>query len=84
MSVIITELNAKIFLELTPGEAGLLDAICGYGPEKFKEWFKKNLGKHYIEKYEQHMDSLFEKARKLEIAVKNYNEAVKHVRRIEV
>ncbi len=80
MPKIITELKSTIYLELTKGEAGALDAICGYGPEKFLEWFKANLGRHYIEKYEGHVKSLFEKARKLEQAIHQIEKAEKEIR----
>lgn len=84
MSVIITEVKAKIFLELTPEEAMALDAICGYGPEKFLEWFQKNHGKHYIKPWIDYVPGLFDKCRKLEGAVKQYKEAIKNIKRIEV
>ena len=83
MSKIITTLNAKIYLELTPGEAGALDAICGYGPDVFLKWFKNNLGKHYIEKYEGHIRSLFEKARKLDYAIQQLEKAKKEIHEID-
>lgn len=83
MSKIITTINAKIFLELTPGEAGALDAICGYGPDKFLEWFEKNHGKHYIGKYRSHVVSLFDKARKLDYAIKQLEEAKKQISEID-
>lgn len=84
MSVIFTEVDAKIFLELTEGEDGALDAICGYGPEKFLDWFKKNLGRHYIEKYEDHIVSLFEKARKLDYAIKQLKKAKQEIKTIKI
>jgi len=84
MSKIITTFESKIYLELTEGEAMALDAICGYGPEKFKEWFYNNLGKHYLSPYEKHLDTLFDKARKLEAAIKQFDEARKALRDITV
>lgn len=62
---IFTELNAKVFLELTEGEASALEAICGYGPEEFKQWFYRTCGKAYLQPHEKHIDSLFQKARSL-------------------
>lgn len=82
MSTIITKIHSTIFFELTEGEAGALDAICGYGPQKFLEWFKKNHGSHYIEKYETHVKTLFEKARKLDIAIKQLQDAKKQLQTI--
>jgi hypothetical protein len=82
MSKIITTLDARIFLELTEGEAGALDAICGYGPDKFLEWFEKNLGKHYIGKYREHIKSLFDNARKLDYAIQQLNEAKMKIKEI--
>jgi hypothetical protein len=84
MSKIVTVFESKIFLELTEGEAMALDAICGYGPDKFLEWFKRNHGKHYIEPYEGHVKSLFEKGRKLQAAVMQFNEARKSLRQINI
>lgn len=72
---IITTLDAKIYLELTEGEAGALDAICGYGPKEFREWFYRNMGHSYLKPYEQHLDSLFSKARSLNHAVKELQKA---------
>jgi hypothetical protein len=83
MSTIHTTIEAKILLELTEGEAGALDAICGYGPEKFLEWFKANHGRHYIEKYEGHLVSLFAKARHLNTAVKQLQNVKKEIRTIK-
>jgi hypothetical protein len=82
MSKIITTIEARIFLELTPGEAGALDAICGYGPDKFLEWFEKNHGKYYIGKYRSHINSLFDKARKLDYAIKDLEKAKERIREI--
>lgn len=75
MSIIQTNIDAKIFLELTEGEAKALAAICGYGPKKFKEWFYRNLGRHYLRPHEQHIDSLFDKASKLDAAIDNLDKA---------
>ncbi len=69
MSIIQTEVNAKIYLELTEGEAKALAAICGYGPSEFINWFYRNLGKHYLKPYESAVKTLFDKARKLDQAV---------------
>jgi hypothetical protein len=80
MSKIITELNPKIFLELTPAEAKALAAICGYGPKPFIEWFHRNCGKHYLAPFINSVPSLFEKARTLDRAVDNYEKAVKDIR----
>lgn len=84
MSKIITTFESKIYLELTEGEAMALDAICGYGPQQFLEWFKRNHGKHYIEPHEGHVKSLFEKARKLEGAVKQLKEARRSLGNINI
>lgn len=81
---IITAFETKIYLELTEGEAGALDAICGYGPEAFLKWFKNNLGRYYIEKYEKHVKSLFEKAQKLEQAIHQAKKARAEIRDITV
>jgi len=61
------ELNVqtKITLELTVGEAGALQAICGYGPDIFIKWFHQTHGKYYLEPYKSHLKSLFEKGKGL-------------------
>lgn len=84
MSKIITEVNAKIYLELTEGEAGALQAICGYGPTEFLAWFERNLGKHYIAPYRQHVKTLFDKARALDGEVKKIQAIRKQIKVIEV
>lgn len=70
MSTIKTEITSVITLQLTDGEAGALDAICGYGPEVFLKWFKATHGSYYIERYENNLRSLFTKARMLNHQVK--------------
>lgn len=82
MSKIITTLEAKIYLELTEGEAGALDAICGYGPEEFLKWFERNLGKHYIEPYRKDVKTLFDKARKLKYSVEKVKQARNAIKEI--
>lgn len=68
------QIEPTIFLELTPGEAGALDAICGYGPDVFIEWFHRTHGKYYLEPYQSHLKSLFTKAKKLNKEVKSWEE----------
>jgi hypothetical protein len=75
MSKIITELNPKIYLELTEGEAGALDAICSYELESFLSVFKEKLGNVYIKQYEDSLPSLFDKARKLGHAISQLKRA---------
>lgn len=83
MPKIITEVSATIYLELTEGEAGALQAIVGYGPEEFLKWFERNLGKHYMAPYRYSVKSLFLKARKLEYAIEQLKKAKKEIRVIE-
>ncbi len=56
--------ECKVILVLQEDEARALEAICGYGPDKFVEWFYSNLGKHYLQPHEKGMRSLFETVRK--------------------
>jgi hypothetical protein len=42
----------------------------------------KNLGKHYIGKYREHVKSLFDKARKLDYAIQQLNEAKMKIKEI--
>lgn len=83
MPKIITEVSATIYLELTEGEAGALQAIVGYGPEEFLKWFERNLGKHYMAPYRDSVKTLFLKARKLEYAIEQLKKAKKEIRLIE-
>lgn len=53
----------KVVLTLNESEARALEAICGYGPDKFIEWFYRNLGKNYLKPHEKGMRSLFETVR---------------------
>jgi predicted RNA binding protein with dsRBD fold (UPF0201 family) len=58
-----TIIEGKVFVELTEGEARVLEAIVGYGPSEFVNWFYKNLGTHYLKPHEKHTVSLFETLR---------------------
>lgn len=71
MSEIKTTVNVetKITLELTEGEAEALHAIVGYGPKLFLEWFHKTHGKYYISPHEKHIPTLFDKAGRLGTAL---------------
>lgn len=55
-----TEMHFNVLLKLSEVEARALDAICGYGADRFVEWFYKNLGKHYLKPHEDGMRSLFD------------------------
>jgi len=55
----------EIVLVLTEEEAGALDALSGYGPENFLKVFYKELGKSYLEEYENGLRSLFKSVREL-------------------
>lgn len=81
--VIQIDLNARIFLELTEGEAHALAGICGYERDAFLEWFYKNMGRSYLEPHEQHVKSLFEKARKLDYAIRQLEDARKLIKVIK-
>lgn len=83
-SKIITTVEAKLYLELTEGEARALAAICGYGPKEFLEWFYRNMGKHYLQPFESSIPTLFQKARGLDHAVKQVDEARKAIKLLEV
>lgn len=58
-----SEINGRVVLDLTEEEARALDAIVGYGPKLFIEWFYKTHGKHYLKPHENAMRSLFETLR---------------------
>lgn len=48
-----TKVECYVHLVLTEDEARALEAICGYGPDKFVEWFYRNHGKHYLKPHEK-------------------------------
>lgn len=58
-----TQMDYKVLLSLTEGEARALEAICGYGPDEFVKWFYKSHGKHYLQPHETAMRSLFARVR---------------------
>jgi len=60
-----TKVTTEITITLTEGEARVLDAICGHGPDQFKKWFYKTHGEHYLKKHEEHINSFFQKGRSL-------------------
>lgn len=76
MSKIEIKVETKITLELTVGEAGALQAICGYGPDRFLHWFKETHGKYYVTPYQGHVKSLFEKGRALQDAVEKVEKEI--------
>jgi len=57
------EMNFEVLLKLSEEEARALEAIVGYGADKFVEWFYKNHGKHYLQPHEKGMRSLFSTCR---------------------
>lgn len=57
------DVDCKVHLILSEEEARALEAICGYGPDRFVQWFYKNLGKHYLQPHEKAMRSLFDTVR---------------------
>lgn len=59
-----SKIEFEVTLKLTEEEAKALNTIVGYGPDKFVEWFYKNLGQAYLKPHEQGMRSLFETARR--------------------
>jgi len=48
-----------VTIKLNESEARALKAITAYGPDKFCDWFYKNLGKAYMEQHEKGLHSLF-------------------------
>jgi hypothetical protein len=82
-SKVITTVEAKIYLELTEGEARALAAICGYGPRAFTDWFYANMGKAYLQPFEASLPTLFDKARDLNRAVKKIDAARQAIKDIQ-
>ncbi len=50
--------------QLNEAEARALDALVGYGTDKFLEVFYQKLGKAYLSPHEQGLRSLFDAVRK--------------------
>lgn len=69
-----SKIEAKITLQITESEARALKAIACYGTKEFLKCFYEHLGKHYLQPYEEGVESLFE-------AIKN--ELPKHLNRID-
>ena len=53
-------LDLKITLTLTVGEAHALNEITKYGAKSFLEGYYKQLGKSYLQPYEKSVHSLFD------------------------
>jgi hypothetical protein len=83
-SKVVTKVEAKVYLELTEGEARALAAICAYGPRAFTDWFYANLGKTYLQPFVSHLQPLFDKAYGLKDAVKKIDAARQAIKEIEV
>jgi len=81
-SKVITTVEAKVYLELTEGEARALAAICAYNPRPFTEWFYAKLGKAYLQPFESSIPTLFNKARELKHAIRKIDEARNAIRDI--
>lgn len=56
----IANVDFIIHLALTEDEARALKQITTYGPDEFIKWYYKHLGKHYMERNEKGIRSLFE------------------------
>lgn len=53
------ETNFRVHLVLSEAEAIALKLITSYGVDTFREWFKKNMGEHYLKKEGAGLESLF-------------------------
>jgi hypothetical protein len=84
MSIIHTEITAKIYLELTEAEAMALAAICAYGPDQFKKWFYEKNGEHYLKPWEHHLESLFKKATSLRGAIQQLQNTRGELKKITI
>lgn len=72
-------LKSAVIIELTPLEAGALDALVGYGIEPFLKVFYEHMGESLLKPYEGGMRSLFEtiKAAPLESFIRRTKDARK-------
>ncbi len=50
-------------ISLSENELRALEALAGYGTDKFLEVFYENMGKHYLTPHEAGLRSLFESVR---------------------
>lgn len=82
-STVVTTVDAKVYLELTEGEARALAAICSYGPRAFTDWFYANMGKIYLQPFESSLPTLFDKARGLGRAIKKIDDARQAIKDLE-
>lgn len=82
MNQIVMEIKLNVKLDLTEGEARALSAICGYGPDEFKKWFYRNLGKAYLMQHDENLDTLFVKARNLDSQLRQIDEYKKAINKI--
>ena len=57
------EMSFKIKMTMTEEEARALDAIAGYGADKFLEFFYENMGIHYLKPHEEGLKTLFSSIR---------------------
>lgn len=55
--------TATVTIVLSEVEARALEALAGYGDDKFLEMFYKHLGTSYLQKHEAGLRSLFNSAR---------------------
>jgi len=59
----ISRQSFTLHFVMTEDEAGALHDIAAYGTDAFLGVFKEKLGKHYIQKHEKGLISLFESIR---------------------
>jgi hypothetical protein len=77
----------RILLTLTIDEAAALNAIAGYGTDAFLKVFYQEMGKAYLEDYEDDLRTLFDKLQneipleisKIEEARAMINQALKKI-----
>lgn len=55
--------SVEAIVVLTEDQMGALEALAGYGTDKFLECFYANMGKAYLSKHEAGLRSLFELVR---------------------
>lgn len=57
------ELSVSVTIKINEIEARALDALAGYGDDEFIKMFYKNLGKSYMQPYEEGLRSFLDSIR---------------------
>ena len=79
---VISEIEAtfKVHLVLSEAEAIALKLIVSYDTKTFREWFERNMGKHYLKQEGAGLESLFATCKQeLTFRLHDIKEIKKHI-----